>query len=376
MVKKIKVTKSPKKENQSKKLNLKENNSKKYDRLKTLEILSNIKPGLAIKDVVEEMKNFYFDGKNVVTYNDKVSILHPFKTDFQAFINANTFFKLISKLPTKSFQMKQLKDHVLVKTKGVNVKLPAIVDSEIINRIKVVNKGIKKVKWIALPENFSEAITLCSFAASTTETDTTLSCVKVEGTICVASDAKRVAYSKLTENMDLMFIKASEIKHLIDINPTHYGTSKGWLYFKNDDKCIFSMRKIEGKFPDWEHLFDFTGPTVDLPKELLNGIDLSSIFASNGSIPFLSIKIENDVCGLIVQTEGGKLRYSAPIDYKGESIDFVINPDFLKEMMKFSTKITFTEGRSKLETENFAVLTALYSKDDDDGERYTRHKKK
>jgi DNA polymerase III sliding clamp (beta) subunit (PCNA family) len=354
-----------KKKSTKKETSLKKSKGKIYQKSKTLKILTAIKPGLAIKDIVEGMKNFYFNKKFVVTYNDKISILYPFKTDFEAFINADTLYKLLSKLPTEDFKMKHVKDNVLIKAKGLNVKLPAIIDSEIINRIKLVNKGVKKIEWKELPENFLESINLCSFAASQTDVDTTLSCVKLEDKICVASDSKRIAFSKLTNKIDLMFIKASEVKHLIGINPTHYGNTKGWLYFTNTDGCIFAMRKIEGAFPNWEHLFDFKGSKVDLPKELLNGVDLASIFTEGGNKPYLAIKIENNLCTLIVKTESGKLIYSAPIDYKNEPIDFIINPDFLKEMMKFSTSITFTEGRAKLETESFSVLTALYSKEDD-----------
>jgi len=87
MAKKIKLKKkTPKKE-----LKLQSKEAKIYDKGKTLKILSAIKPGLAMKDIVEGMKNFYFDGKNIITYNDKVSIMHPFVTDFKSFIHAETF---------------------------------------------------------------------------------------------------------------------------------------------------------------------------------------------------------------------------------------------------------------------------------------------
>jgi hypothetical protein len=354
----------------------KKETDKIYNKTKTLDILSNIKPGLALKDVVEGMKNFYFDGNSVITYNDKISILHPFKTDFQTFINADVFYKLVAKLPTDTFKMKKSKDKILFKAKGLNVNLPSIIDSEIVQRIKLVKKGIKKVEWKKLPDNFSDSISLCSFAASQTEVDSTLSCVNIDDKICVASDGKRIAYAHLDSKMDSMFIKASEVKHLTEINPTHYGISKGWLYFKNEQKCIFSMRKIEGNFPNWKHFFEFEGSKVDLPEKLLQGVDLASILTDKGT-HHLSIFIENNKCILTVKTETGKLIYKADIEYDNEPIDFVINPDFLKEMMKFSTSIVFTEGRAKLETESFAVLTALYSKEEDDeGERYTRHKKK
>jgi hypothetical protein len=48
------------------------------------------------------------------------------------------------------------------------------------------------------------------------------------------------------------------------------------------------------------------------------------------------------------------------VDYKDEPIQFVINPEFFKEMLKHSTTLTFSEGKAKLETKNYSILTALY----------------
>lgn len=379
MKKKIVVKKPIQKKVKPKKLLSNDVSPKKdliYNKKNTLDVLSSIKPGLAVKDVVEGMKNFYFDGSSVITYNDKISILHPFKTDFQAFIDADILYKLIQKLPSEKFKLLKKNNKIVFNAPGLNVTLSSIEDPEIIQRIKLVKKEGKKIEWKKLPSNFCDSISLCSFAASPSETDSTLSCVKVDKDICVASDSKRIAYAKLEDTMDSIYIKATEVKNLVDIEPTYYGSSKGWLFFKNEKNCVFAMRKIEGGFPDWKPLFDFKGVSVDLPKELLNGIDLAAILTDKGS-NHLSIYVENNKCKLVIKTETNRLQYTAPISYEGQPIDFVINPDFLKEMMRFSTSITFSEGVSKLETESFAVLTALYSKEEDDeGERYTRHKKK
>jgi len=348
-----------------------------YKTSSTVEILTRIKPGLAMKDIVEGMKNFYFDGTSAITYNDKVSILHPFKTDFQAFIHADTFFRLLSKLPNKTFEMTQKDNQILITSTGLDVKLASIIDNEVIDRIKLVKEGIDEITWKPLPENFIMSVTLCSFAASETELDTTLSCVKIENDVCVASDSKRIATAKLKSPVELMYIKASEIVHLGRIDPTHYGINNAWILFKNQKNCIFALRKIGGGFPEWKHLFDFEGSQVSLPQELLKGIDLAAIFKEDGEIPYLTITIENNVCNLSIKTSAGNLKYSAPIEYDKEAINFVINPDFLKEMMRFSTIITITDNRAKLETDTFSTLTALYSKEEDDeGQRYTRYGKK
>jgi DNA polymerase III sliding clamp (beta) subunit (PCNA family) len=337
-----------------------------YEKKETLEILQAIKPGLAIKDIVESMTNFYFSGTTVVTYNDKISISYPFVTDFQGFVRADTLYNLIAKLPHTAFKLKQDDNSIKLISKGVNVTLPSIEDSEVTDRITLINNEIENVKWKKVPENFSESISICSFAASKSETESTISCVYVDTDKCVATDSKRIAFAKLSDSMKPMFIKASEVKHLVKIDPIYYGLSKGWLFFKNKIGSIFSMRKIEGDFPAWEKLFDFEGKTIELPKNILQGIDLATVFTQIDHSATLGIIIENNLCHILISTEGGNLKYKQPVKYDGEQIKFVVNPEFLKEMLKHSTVITFSDKRAKLETETYSILTALYSTDEDE----------
>lgn len=373
---KVKKKVLKKKENpKNKKLSLKPKKTKKqetssegllYEKKETLEILQAVKPGLAVKDIVESMTNFYFSGSTVVTYNDKISISYPFKTDFLGFVRADTLYNLIAKLPESKFKLQQKGDFINLISKGVNVKLPSLGDEEVIKRINVVNQETEKVKWKKLPTNFCAGISICSFVASKAESESTISCVYVTKDKCVGTDNKRVAFANLDKEMPDLFIKASEVKHLIKIEPIKYGISKGWLFFKNKVGSVFSIRKIEGSFPEWEELFNFEGKSVELPKNITQGVDLASVFSQIDHSATLGVIIEKNLCKILINTEGGNLKYKVPVDYNDEPIEFVVNPDFLKEMLQHSTTITFADQKAKLETENYSILTVLYGKDDDE----------
>jgi len=338
-----------------------------YDKDQVLTILGAIKPGLASKDIVESMKNFYFSGETVVTYNDRISVLYPFLTDFKGFVRADTLYSLIDKLPESKFKLKQKEggSGVILTSKGVSVDLPSIMDEEVVTRIGVVNKEITEANWQDLPTNFSDSISVCSFAAAKSEVASTISCVYINGDKVVATDSKRIAFAKIDKEMPALFIKAEEVKNLVAIKPTHYSVSNGWILFKSSSGSIFSIRKIDGSFPEWEPLFEFEGNVVELPKTILHGIDLASVFTKIDLSAVLSITIGENLCKIVITTEGGNLKYQVPLDYEGEAISFVVNPDFLKEMIKHSTVITFAESKAKLETETYSILTALYGKDDE-----------
>ena len=157
-----------------------------------------------------------------------------------------------------------------------------------------------------------------------------------------------------------MFIKATEIKNLIGIDPTLYAVAKSWLHFKNEAGCIFSIRKMDGAYPNFLPHFDFDGARVDLPADISEGTNLASIFTSEDEQPSIEIVINKNKCFLTVKTVGGSLDFLTAIKYEGKRLQFTINPDFLLEMMKHTTTIVITEGKAKLQTENFSLLTSLY----------------
>ncbi len=325
-------------------------------RSELLNVLESVKPGVASKDIVEAMTYFYFSGDSIITYNDKISIQHPLKTDFSLFVKANDLYRIISKLSASDVILSQKGDKFNIKAKTMNANLAVIQDEEIIVRIKNVQQSLKGAEWQKIPDNFCNSISLCAFAASTQESEQSLTCVHVDGNDCLASDNMRIAHAIMDESMDEMFIKASEIKNLNAINPTDYAVTKSWLHFKNADKCIFSIRKVDAKFPDFLPFFDFEGTKVVLPKNIIEGMDITSIFADD-VIPLINLNFENDVCIVSVESDSGNIKHRSKIDYAGKAINFSVNPNFLKEMMTHTSSIIITNDKARLETESFSLVT-------------------
>ncbi len=334
--------------------------SAKYVRKEVLEILKTIKPGVASKDLVESMKYFFMSGTEIVAYNDRISIQHPFVTPFTAFIKADSFYNVMAKSTVETLALEKFGDgSVHVTAKGLNVSLPSVIDDEVVSRIRAIGASLNGAKWEKMPEKFAECVNLCSFAASKSESESTLSCVHIDEATCIASDNNRIAVADMGKPMQKMFIKASEIKNLVAVVPTEYAMTKAWLHFRNEAGCIFSIKRIEGEYPNFLPHFEFEGSRVDLPADITEGTDLASIFTSETEQPSIAISIEKNKCFLVVKTEGGSLDFSTAIVYTGKKLQFTINPDFLLEMMKHSTSIVLTDGKAKLETESFSLLTSL-----------------
>ena len=323
-------------------------------------MLEKLKPGILTKEVVEGLSYFYFSGSEIVTYNDKISIQHPLKTDFQLFVKAQDLYKLISKLTVEEIALFEKDSKLHVQCKTLKANLSTIEDSEIKTRIDNVSDSLKKAKWKTLPDNFSDSISLCMFTASKQESEGTLTCVYVKGKDCISSDNTRVSHAILNSDVDNLFLKASEIKNLIAITPSKYAVTNSWIHFKNKDKCIFSIRNIVGDYPDYLQFFDFEGTEVKLPKEIIEGIDITSIL-SDPSDPSVKFKITKGFCTLSVNSEAGTITHRSKIDYKDKDINFTINPNFLKEMMSHSSSIIIGKDKAKLQTDNFSLLALFFS---------------
>lgn len=326
-----------------------------------LKIFDKIMPGIDKKDSLEGMSHFYFSGTNIITYNDRISIQHPLKTDFDLFVKATDIYKILSKLKTDDITLVGDKDKLNISCKTMKANLATVSNDEVISRIKNVASSLSKIKWKKLPTNFISNLILCSYTASTQESDRTLTCVYVNGSDCVASDNNRISHAKMEEPVDELFVKASEIKNLASINPVEYAVSKSWIHFKNSDGCIFSIIKVSGNFPDFLPFFDFEGTEVNLPSDILEGVDIASVLVSDD--PAIQFKISKGFCHISVQSEAGTMKFRSKIDYNGKDVSFTINPDFLKQMMEHSSSITVSNKMAKLHTddENFSMVTALYA---------------
>ncbi len=320
-------------------------------------MLDHVKPGTG-GVVSEGMAYFFFTGESIVSYNNVISISHPFKTDFETFVKADSFHKLINRITIDDINMEVINGKLRTKAKQVNSNLATIHDQDVSDRIDNVTKSLEKVKWRKLPTGFIDGALLCSFIASTNEAQQTLTCVKVEDNTISSSDNIRLSHFTMKSKMMPMLLKANEVKNLAQTNPTHYGKGGSWLHFKNADGCIFSIRQVKGKFPDFTSFLNFDGEKIELPASITEGLDITAIIMDS-AMPYIKITLKNGACYISATSDEGTIKHRSKIDYAGRDLSFSINPDFLKEMMKHSAEITLSDSMARIESGSFIMITSL-----------------
>ena len=91
---------------------------------------------------------------------------------------------------------------------------------------------------------------------------------------------------------------------------------------------------------------------------------MATIFVDSFS-PYINLKIESGKCIIAIESDYGKIEYKSKIKYTGPMIEFGINPEFLKNMMKYSTIMILSKDSKKLrlETKDYSIVSALYGQE-------------
>jgi len=323
-------------------------------------VLEKVKPG-TLKGSSSNAACYLFTGTDVITYNDKIAVQHPLLTNFSLFVDAKDTYKIISKVSAEEIKLSESKGKLNIKCKNLNTNLAAVHNDEVLDRMTIVQKSLEKIEYTRLPDNFCEIISACAPTASTQENDQTLTCLSINKNTCIASNNQKIVGALFsTEINDSMLLQASEVKNLNSITPIEYSVTEAWMHFKNVDGCIFSLRKIEGEFPDFSKYFEVMGTDVEFPKQTLEGLDLASILADPQD-PVVNVKVASSFCYITAKSDSGAVNHRAKINYKGKEIRFKVHPQFFKEMLTHSTTLTVGKTRLKLNINDgdFILITAL-----------------
>lgn len=329
---------------------------KKSDLLKALNF---VKPATKGKSISEDNSYFFLNNNKVIAYNDQICVQYPFEFGFKALVKASDLYKLVTKLKTNEISLVLKDTKVNIRSGRSNIHLNTISDSEITSRIKKVNKSLKKSKWEKLPNNFLESINICAFSASKNEAQGTLTYINIDGTEVRATNNTQLAIATLNSKVEKMFIKGIAVKDIVSLNPSTYSISKAWIHFKNENNCIFSIRTIEGEFPDTSKIFDSVkSKAVVMPEDILDGINIASIFTDNDN-PAIEVHLEKGKCIILIESENGNYVFESEMKYKGESVRFFIDPEFLLKMLSHSSSIKIDYPVAMIECEGFKIATAL-----------------
>lgn len=299
-----------------------------------LAILTAVKPGLANKEIIEHTTHFIFTPSFVQTYNDQISIQHPFDGDIQGAIKAEEFYALINKMPSGDLDIEQKEGEIRIKIGKTKAKI------KIIEEHQVPIDGFAKIgAWHPLPDDFTEAIKFALFSVGKDLSRQDLTNLKVMKSLVLSSDRFRITKKEMAKPIKTSFLLPGfAAETLIHYSPTKYQQTKdGWLHFTNAEKVMFICRTMPDiDYPNLDPLFaDIQGPRIKFPATLEESIARCEVIAKAEILQDTFVTITMGKNKLFCKGQGaiGEVEDEHRLMYKGEEITFQINPQFLKEIL-------------------------------------------
>lgn len=329
-----------------------------------LSILETSRMAVAGSDHLEQLGHFIFEGNNLITFNNRLLIYYPLKTDFTCSIRSELFYKQLQKFETPDLDIKLVENRLEIKGTKEKAKLAATLqrDQELFSTIESIRQEALSTEYVPVPAEFIKAVDFCSYSASKNAADGTLCCVCIKGTTVLSTDnyrATRYVMDKPMSDKDLLLDAriANEIKKF---KMTEFGVGQNWLHFKNKEGVILSARQIFGDFMDISNAFDFKGKRMRLPPNTVEILDfVSVVLASDQQLERLAdISIKNGHIKATVNKPHAVVEKSVPLKVdRYNDLDFLfrINVDFFKSVLEHTPNMIFeTEiGRAMFKSPNF-----------------------
>jgi len=327
-------------------------------------ILSALKPGIASREIIEEMTHFTFTGDRVLTYNEEVCVSHPLQTDFGCSVSAQDMLDGLKKAKDEKVKLEMVDKTLCLTSKDQDVEMYTSQDEEIKNRALAVVTDATNDDWLPVPEDFTDCMFLTMFSASTQEVDGSLQGICVVEDKTYSCDRLRMTRCTMKAPMKSFTIRAPVAKDLRKYSLKQYNTSPNWINFRTEDDVIFSVKVLAEEYPykDLETQFDLQGLRLTLPDSLQEAAQ-DLITWTEGELDFhktISVLIDNNMMLVEGKKDSGLMRKRIITEYQGDPVKFLISPVYLSAILeKGVTRMIVGEKRAAFRKSNMIHLMQL-----------------
>lgn len=315
---------------------------------------------LSGKGMVENSNKFVFDEEGIYAFNGDFFIATIFKTDLFGAVEGDIFFKLINKLGANKITIEVDKNDLVI-TKGRSEAKIAF-DTEVKCPINLEIKG-----WKKLPEDFLEAVNICSYTTGSDYTDMRTVCIHVKDKYAESSDVYRITVFEMKSAIeDELFIPNEILPFFNKSKPVKYSISDNWIYYEDLDGTIIAHRQpsFDENYPDLQGKIASLGEfhEIELPEKLYESLDKSTIFLEGkfDGDKFVSIACEDGNLTLESKNIGKCYKDEMRISFK-DKISFEVNPNFLMQIMEKKSIVHVNKAIIKIDTANCVYVAALIS---------------
>jgi DNA polymerase III sliding clamp (beta) subunit (PCNA family) len=326
-----------------------------------LEALVTVQPGLATRDVIQQTTSFAFIDGNVQTYNDEISIKHPVTDlNIEGAIKAEELYKFLAKLKNDTVEVNiSDNDSEVIFTSG-RTKAGFTLQKEIVMPLDQIDQ---KGDWKKLPANFTEALEFAIPSCAKDMSRPVLTCINIQpnGNIESSDNYRITRYKTGKIPVKTFLLPATTATIISRYAVTQIAESKNWIHFKNEKGTEFSCRIFEDNFPAIDSLMTMEGIDIELPASIQEVMDRAAVFCTQDQILDQKVIIRIGDKRLKIRAEGEASWCEEEINmgYKGNVLNFTINPHLMKLILAQTRNCTFTDRTLKFTGENWTHVVSL-----------------
>jgi len=345
--------------------------------------LSLLKPGLGKKELDPQETHFIFFDGIIATFNQQILITIPFESELENFsVKAEEFFRLVDGISDETLDIVLREHRLRIKSRSTTATISTFkpkkdpLDTGLNDNIETKIKAVLEMQkgWRAIPEELIPGMVLCSFSASPDLSSAVRACVCARGDRILSTDNARVSRFILPEGTidEADFnIQARYITELAKFPVVEYCMTKRWVHFRTEDSVTFSCCVIEGSMPAkieryFEGMKDLEYHTLpDEFSEILNSVVvLASEVNDQQKGRKTTIRIGDNKINIKAENELGNVEKSLPYEYDGEPIKFLINNNFLTQILQHTTTVAWEFPNLYFSSGNFSHLMVMLDEDD------------
>lgn len=345
------------------------------NRKKLEEVLLLIKPGLAKKTTdINQTTHFIFNGDEAITFNDRICISHPFKTNFSCSVPADEFYQIITKIIDDEIDIStELGEDgnlqgLTIKGKKVKARIAAQSEGQVIEMINILDFPEARKIAKPIPKDFKEGLSLCIFSTAKDMSSPILTCLYINGGIIASTDDLRIGEYKMEKSLKKRFLlPASAVAELLkfdivkfSLSPPDESGESSWAFFHTEDNVAFCCRLVSGQFPDYAPFLEgFPEEELELPEEIQSMIETAAVLANEESDEKeIEVIIDSGKIKCKGQNKIGWIESESRIQTKTNA-RFVINSSFFHHILSHTKKMSFSEGKALFKSGQFRHVIAL-----------------
>ena len=281
-------------------------------------------------------------------------------------VDAVKLHELIKKIDSKEFKL-LVKDDVLQIKKGSFLKGKIAKAADTSAACDEMLERVSKVKWIKLPEEFVEAIGLCSISMGR-GTGTEFDFLTVDGEWIYSSDNMRISRYKLSKALSKKYfmMSGSIATKLAKFKLVKMAIDDSLLYFQTADGFSITAPRSNMQMLECASFFDYTGKLIKVSTRAMQAVDITKTMLDSEDDRLLAIEVHIGDGVLECKGSGAFGWLTANASYKElgkklqREVTFKINPLFFVKVLSYSKRIKIGADRVGFKIGSFEHLIYLF----------------